>query len=290
MRALTEVAQLAGDFETGSCYDPSGLSKPSSLEDCRWLESGPLTPLSDLPDIQEEDFLAEILNLKQCLADKGFSWYCLDTTHPDLDIPACYAVVPGFLFRERTERASLGLFIGRLLAEQYEPEEAERGLTFLEGLQPGAFYLPFYRGMIKLRSGELQAALEALEQAEGIQPSPEEQGLVAFYRGFAHSQAGQWDHCLPHLDRAIELSPHVHAYYNLRGVAHFKREDFGKAADDFQRALSLDSGSATDLANLGLCQQRLGNSQEAISCLQTSLELDPQLDFASKALQDLLTS
>jgi len=287
IRALTEVAQLAGDFETGSCYDPSGLGKLTSMEECRWLESGPEISLSDLPDISHEDFLTEIESLQNRLADVGTSLYSIDTTHPELHIPACYSFVPGFLFRERTSRASLGLFIGRILTEQCSLAEAEHGLSVLEELQPKAPYVPFFKGLIQLRSGDLQSARQAFDQAEAVQPSAEERGLASFYTAYTLSQMGQWQASLPYLDRAIELCPDVHAYYNLRGVARFKLQAYTEAAKDFDRALSIDAGSAIDLANLGLCYRHLGNRGEAVSCLETSLELDPSLDFARSALQEL---
>ena len=44
IRAVTEIAQLGGDFCTQACYEASGLSKFERLEDIRWLLEGPRLP------------------------------------------------------------------------------------------------------------------------------------------------------------------------------------------------------------------------------------------------------
>ena len=93
---------------------------------------------------------------------------------------------------------------------------------------------------------------------------------------------------MPHLDRAIALCPEVKEYFNLRGVARFKAEDYAAAARDFEAALALDSGSAMDLANLGLCHDRLGHPDMAVHYLHSAVALDPGLDFARKRLAGLL--
>jgi len=115
-----------------------------------------------------------------------------------------------------------------------------------------------------------------------------DQALTAFYLGYAHTQAQNWNQALPHLNRALSLSPDSHAFINLRGVAHFKLGDYGRAADDFHSALGLDSGSAVDLANLGLCYKAMNRPDMAIHYLQAGLELDSDLEFARDHLQKLL--
>ena len=92
---------------------------------------------------------------------------------------------------------------------------------------------------------------------------------------------------MPILDRAIGLCPEVKEYFNLRGVAHFKAGRFEAAAADFAAALELDSGSAMDLANLGLCQARLGNGPLAEHYLEAALKLDPSITFARDELAAL---
>jgi len=288
IRALTEVAQLAGDFESQSCYEPSGLSKCTSLDACRWVQQGPVLPLASLPDISHPDMARELSRLVQGIHDHGYTAYVVDTTHPELNVPAHYCVVPGFDFRERSPQASLGLFIGRMLAEQRPFLEAQHGLHVLESVYPNAHFLPFFHGLLALRQGSLEKAREAFAQAEPIQPTAQDQAFAAFYQAYCLSQEEAWEDMKPILTRAVDLAPDIHAVFNLRGVAYFKSGEYEQAVKDFRAALSLDPGSATDLANLGICMKRLGRIREAISCLQAGVELDPGLERAQSELEDLL--
>ena len=288
IRALTEVAQLAGDFETGSRYEPSGLGKFEDLRECEWLRAGPLVPVHSLPEIGHPDLRRELETLDHRCRGRGFSLYSVDTTHPELGIPANYNLVPGFCFRERTPSASLGLFTGRILAEQASFPEASSGFELLDRIYSGNHFTPFFRGLLELRLDRPENALSLFAQAETLQPTSDEQALVAFYQGYTLGQMHHWAAARPHLDRAVRLSPHAHAYHNLRGVASFKLKDYARAALDFQRALDIDKGSAVDLANLGLCHKHLGEKLKAIELLHAGLELDPGLDFARKELADLL--
>jgi len=287
IRALTEVAQLAGDFHTGSCYDPSGLDKPGSLEECEWLRRGETVSLQDLPDISDTDIGREALRLADRLRQRGYSLYSVDTTHAGLGIPATYNIAPGLLFRERAPEASLGLFVGRILAEEHPTGSASRGLDRLEEIYPGAHFLPFFRGLLSLRREDPGEALEWFRSAEPLQPTEESKSLAAFYSGYSLGLRDEWEASLPHLDRAAEYSPSNHTFRNQRGVAFFRTGRYQEAAREFSAALEIDAGSAVDMANLGLCYKNMGKPGAAMDFLQTALEMDPTLDFARNQLRDL---
>jgi len=287
IRALTEVAQLAGDFHTGSNYEASGLAKYTNLEQIQWLISGPLAPASSLPDISNPNIRQEVETLSAGLRDLGFSLYTVETTHPKLAIPTNYSFVPGFQFRERSRQAGLGLFVGRKLAECADPEEAVQGLMALSQVYPGAHFIPFFEGLAALNAGDALLAFHKFQAAEPSQPDEEDKALCAFYAAYALTLRQKWEEAVPHLERAIALSPEVKEYYNLRGVARFKQSKYADAAVDFRAALNLDSGSAMDLANLGLCHKYLGEAEPAMDYLREALRLDPSLDFARKHLVEL---
>lgn len=290
IRALTELAQLGGDFETKSSYEASGLSKLTSLDDCTWLMQGKTSAVQDLPDISHPDLLQELDNVCACISSQGHSLYTIDVSHPELNVPANASFIPGFTFRERTPHASLGLFIGRLLTEETPFEQAAKGLETIEAIYPQSHFVPFFKGLLHLNNGDISKALSSFAQAEPLQPSEDDQALTAFYQGYALSQAQNWNEALPHLNRALSLNPDSYAYLNLRGVAHFKRGDFEQAASDFQQALDINAGSALDLANLGLCYKAMNKPDKAISCLQAGLELDSGLHFAWDHLQEIIQS
>lgn len=287
IRALTEVAQLAGDFESLSNYEASGLPKFTCVADAAWVMEGPLVPLAGLPGIARDDIAEELAALATALAERGHPLYTVDTTHPRLGLPANYNVVPGFAFRERTQAASLGLFTGRLLAEEADPATADAGLAALAEIYPSAPFVPFFEGVLSLRLGDAEAAATQFACAEALQASREDKALAAFYQAHALSQLGRFEDIVPILDRAVDLCPEVKEYFNLRGVAHFKAERYDAAAADFAAALELDAGSAMDLANLGLCQARLGHDALAVHYLEAALALDPSITFAKDQLAAL---
>jgi len=287
VRAITEIAQLAGDFETGSNYEASGLRKFKELEEIHWVVEGPETELSRLPDLDRPDMLDELTAFAQGLAARGYTLYTVETTHPELGIATNYSFVPGFLFRERTPRASIGLFVGRMLAEEAEPDLAAHGLARLAGITPGKAYLPFFEGLLALRQDDPSTALEHFTRAEPLHEDPEDTALAVFYQGYALTRMEQWARAESLLHAAISLSPEVKEFFNLRGVCRFKTGNFAEAAGDFEAALALDSGSAMDLANLGLCHKFLGHDAAAAEFLSKALEMDPELDFARTHLNEL---
>lgn len=288
IRALTEVAQLAGDFETGANYEASGLPKFLDIDSAAPITAGPVVSLSTLPSIECGDIGQELQTLCGRLKDMGYTLYSVSTMHEGIGIPTNYSFVPGFLFRERTEQQSIGLFVGRILAEESPLDEAQLGLAILEAVYPEAHFLPFFQALLSLRMGDTDGAAHLFAIAEPKQPNADDKGLAAFYQAYALTQSGDFAGAEPHLDRAIEHCPEVKEYFNLRGVTKFKREDFKAAIEDFKSALDLDSGSAMDLANLGICYKKIGSTDEAIHCLANALDLDPMLDFAKTHLDEIL--
>ena len=288
VRALTEVAQLAGDFISSACYEASGLPKYARLDQADWLRAGPLVPLNSLPSVEDDDFLTELLSLAEGLTKRGFTLYAVSTTNPDTQVPSHYSFAPGFHFRERDKNASLGLFAGRLICEEADAPEAAAALRVLAEIYPDAHFLSFFAGMLALRAGDLEAARHHFAQAEPMQPDDDAKALAAFYRAYTHTLAGDWAGALPGLDRAAGLCPDMKEFLNLRGVCLFKLERYEEAARDFDDIITrLDKGSAVDIQNLGLCRKFLGDVGRARHYLSAALALDPGLDKAREHLLEL---
>ncbi len=287
IRAVTEVAQLGGDFCTSACYEASGLSKFEKLEDIQWLLAGESMPLATLPSVENNDIYTELQTLIQGLHAKGYPVYAISTKHPELSIPTHYCIVPGLAFRERDKNQSLGLFVGRLLVEEYPEDMALAGLSLLEEFYPRAHFLPFFQGMLALRQEDFANAHSLFALAEPLQPESDAKGLAAFYAGYTLTLAAAWQEALPFLAKAAQHCPDMKEYNNLLGVAHFKLQDYALAAEAFKQVLHIDKGSAIDIANLGLCHKFMGNTEEAKHFLSIAIELDPSLEFAQKHLEEL---
>lgn len=283
IRAITEVAQLAGDFCTNSCYEASGLPKFFSLQEFEWLLDGPLVNLSSLPDIEDNDIQVELKTLLAAL--KPAQAYGIDITNPDLSIPAHYTIIPGFEFRERDKNQSVGLFVGRMLVEK--SRNAEYGLKVLEEEFPDAHYVPFFKGQLALNRGNLQEAFRLFEMAIPMQPDNDSQAMTNFYAGYTLTLADNFPDSIPFLQQAAILSPQMKEYHNLLGVAFFKNQNYVKAEHCFSKAIKIDKGSAIDLANRGVCRKMLGNIYEARTDLEAALELDPEIEFARIHLKEI---
>ncbi len=287
IRAVTEVAQLGGDFCTSACYEASGLSKFENLDDIQWLLDGESIDLGDLPNAGADDILLELRHVVDALQSLGYTSYATSTMHNLLKIHTHYSFVPGLAFRERDKNQSLGLFVGRILAEEADITEAEAGFNVLEKYYPNAHFIPFFKGILALRQEDFLAAHDFFVLALPLQPENDARGLASFYAGYSLSLLNNWQDSLSYLSSAIEYCPDMKEYWNLRGVAYFKLQDYVKAAQDFESVLHLDKGSCMDLANLGLCHKFMGHSKEARHFLTQALELDPSLDFARKHLDEL---
>ena len=288
VRALTEIAQLGGDFCTSACYEASGLPKFASLEEAAFLFEGPKAALDSLPDLEADDILTELRSLAAALHAQGFDLYSVATTNPQTQVPTHYNFVPGFAFREREKNASLGLFIGRMISEEVDPLEAERAYALMETIMPDAHRLPFFRGMTAMRAGDAATARRFFAQAEPLQPEADTKALAAFYGAYTHTLEGEWEQARPGLTKAVELCPEMKEYHNLLGVCLFKLGLHQDAGECFAYILAnLDKGSAVDVQNLGLCRKFMGDADEARRLLTAALELDPSLEAARKHLCEL---
>ncbi len=287
IRALTEVAQLAGDFESKTTYEPSGLSKYTLIEETAWITKGPECRLFDLPSIASNDIGRELEHTVNALAEKGYTVYTLATTLESLGIPTHYTVIPGFSFRERSAHASIGMLTGKRILETTAPDEIETQLERLEKLCPGAHFLPFFRAQFALNQDNPQIALALFALSEDVQPDDENRAMSAFYQGHCLTLQEQWAEAIPHLIRAISLQEDVKEYHNLHGVCLFKLGNFADAARCFEKALALDAGSAMDMANLGLCYKNTGQIDQALAYLQEAVTMDPSIEFAWEHLVNL---
>lgn len=287
IRAVTEVAQLAGDFCTSACYEASGLQKFSTLEQAHWLMRGDVVPLDSLPSVEAQDILDELLALVRQLEAQNWRFYALSTMHPDVQINTHYCIIPGTEFRERDKNRCVALFVGRILTEDGTEEEIDKGMRVLEEICPHGHFIPFFKGMQALRHGDLAAAHSHFTAAVPLQPEADSQALAAFYTGYTHTQMGEWAAALPDLDNAVRLNPDQKEYWNLRGVAQFKMQDYAEAAKNFVMVLQIDKGSVMDMANLGICYKYMGRRDDASHYLQSALDADPQLTFARKHLEEL---
>lgn len=291
IRALTEVAQLAGDFESGSNYVASGLPKPLSLEEVDYLFTPEQTiGIDELPQVDTDDMLQELHNCLGALKKIDMEVLMVNTMHPGLQIPTAYTIIPGAHFRERAASGDAPLFAAKLAADLLGPEELEVKLAEMQQQLPDAYYLEFYRGRNFYDQGMVEPALNHFQQALAMQPNTEDQPYIYSYLGSCLRDLGRFEEAVPVLEEGLACDEERPDIHNILGVCHFKADRFAEAVRHFQRAVELNPVSAIDYANLALNQQRLGRNQEAITNYQIALGQDPGIAFAAENLALLLAA
>jgi ribosomal protein S12 methylthiotransferase accessory factor len=290
IRAVTEVAQLAGDFNSGSNYIASGLPKPLSMDDVEHVAmSGMSVNIQDIANLGDPNIRVEVENCVTTLAEKGMDTFMLDVVHPELQIPAIYTIIPGAHFRERSMIHDVGLFASKLLVElEQDPVLLEEKLARLEKLMPDAYYLDFYRGRNLYTLGDPATALLQFERALQLNPEQEDLPYIYSYMGNCYKDLESYDEALTVLQKGLEEDEERPDIYNIMGVCYFKQEEYGKAVKSFERAVELNPSSAMDYANLGVNHRRLGNRDEAVHFFTLALSLDPAIEFAQQQLAELL--
>lgn len=289
IRALTEVAQLAGDFESGSNYVASGLPKPLKLAEVEYvINPGKTVALSELPDLSADDMLDELRNCLAALRKNGMEVLAVNTMHPQLQIPAAYTIIPGAQFRERAASGDAALFAAKLAADLLDPAALEEKLAAMGRCLPNAYCLEFYRGRNFYDQGMAEEALSCFEAALQLEPHEEDRPYIYSYLGSCLRDLGRFEQAVPLLEKGLAHDEERPDLHNILGVCHYKASRFEQAVHHFQRAVQLNPVSAIDYANLALNLQRLGRNEEAIRNYQIALSQDADIAFAAENLAKLL--
>jgi len=287
-RALTEVAQLAGDFNTGANYVASGLPKPKNIAEIDFItKASRKVDITSLPDLSNENIRVEVEALVQTLALSKMDVFVIDTSHTGLDVPAFYTIVPGAHFRERAMGTSVGMFTAKLIAEGTAAKQAIDQLTDIDRMMPGKYYINFYLGKCHLNLGRTQVARQYLERALDLNPTQQDMASIYSYLGACYKESGQFRQALEVLAKGAHCDGERTDILNLMGFCHFKLGEHEKAIACFRRIIKLDPGSAIDYANIASNYRDMGNKVEAVKYYRLALELDPGIDFARESLKKL---
>ena len=290
VRALTEIAQLAGDFDTDGKYVASGLPKPRRLDEVPYMtrDKGPTVGIDQLPSITDQNMRHEVERCVEALSDNGLELYVINTTHPNLDIPAVYTIVPGCHFRERSRGTSVPFFAAKLIYQNLDVHEALERLRSLNRLYPDKYYLQYYEGVCYAGIGDPDSAISRFLRALELEPSPEDAPTIQCYLGICHKDVGDYSRAIQELEKAAVLDPECKEAYNAMGFCHFKLKEHEKAIECFENVLRIDPGSAIDYANIASNLRELGRIDEAIRLYGMALELDAGIEFARQNLELLV--
>jgi ribosomal protein S12 methylthiotransferase accessory factor len=287
-RALTEVAQLAGDFNTSANYVASGLPKFKDLSDADFVMHPDKTiRISSLPDLSNDNIRVEVENCIEALSKMDMEVILVDITHPKLGIPAFYTIIPGAHFRERAAGTSVGMFSAKLIAESENPVWAIKELKAMDKLLPGKYYVKFFLGVSHLAVNEPIKALNYLAEALTLDPKDQDIPSIYSYMGISYKELERYSEAIETLKKAEAYDRERTDVYNLMGFCYFKLKDHHKAIECFKNVLQLNPGSAIDYANIASNYRDMGDRDKALQYYKFALELDPTIDFARDNLQML---
>jgi ribosomal protein S12 methylthiotransferase accessory factor len=287
VRALTEVAQLAGDFNKRTSYKPT-LPKYGNLTEASYLMTpGPARAIQSLPRLADDNLKVEIERCVASLARLGLEVLVVEVTHPDIRIPVVYVIVPGAHFLERTRQTNVVFHLAKLASQYAMPEDALEALNRLNEQFPGRFDVLFFLGLTLDHLGQSAEALAAFEASLQAQPPAQEIASVYVHIGSCRKDLGDFQGAIAALLQAKAANDQLKEVYHLLGFCYFKLKEHQQAVECFEKAIELDPGSGIDYANLGINLRELGFRQEAAHLLKMALDLDPSLDFARLALENL---
>ncbi|PHR26907.1 MAG: hypothetical protein COA36_10640 [Desulfotalea sp.] len=290
IRAVTEIAQLAGDFNSNSNYVASGLPKPLSMAEVAYVtETTVTTTVEEIVNISNDNIKVEVDNCVKAIKNIGMDVLMIDVTHEQLNIPAFYTIVPGAHFRERSMINNVGLFSAKLVVELItDAKLLEDKLQQMEGLLPEAYYIEFYRGRNYFNMGSPEAALGHFEAALLQNPEAEDLPYIYSFMGTCLKDLGKYEEAITKLTIGLNEDTERPDLHNTLGVCYFKQNNYEQAIVHFQRAVELNPASGIDYANLGVNYSKLGKTEQAAEFLTIALTLDPELDFAKDLLASLV--
>lgn len=291
IRALTEVAQLAGDFNSKANYVASGLPKPLAMDEVDYLLQGPEIDLHDLPDLGNNNIKIEVKNCLAALQKLDMEVYIVNTMHPQLKMNSIYTIVPGAHFRERATSRNAGLFAAKLMAELVsDPEESNNRLLNMQKLLPDSYFIEFYLGRNLLAQNRLAEASRHFSRALALNPSEEDLPYIYSYMGSCLKDQEKYQEAITVLTKGAVVDNTRPDIHNMLGFCHFKLGEYENAIEHFTKTVELNPASAIDYANIGVNYRRLDRNEEAVKYFELALSLDPTIDFARDHLLQLVAS
>jgi len=287
-RALTEVAQLAGDFDTAANYVASGLPKFTNLADVAYvMNPEKVIDIDALPDLSDNNIRIEIENCIAALARIEMDVLLIDTTHPELEIPAFYTIIPGAHFRERALGTSVGMFSSKHITATRSPRDAIVELKKIDKMLPGKYYVKFYLGLSHIALGNPDSALKYFEDALNLEPNKQDIPSIYSYMGVALKELGEYRQAIEVLKKGEKFDPERTDIYNLMGFCHFKLKEHEAAIQNFKKVIQLNPSSAIDYANIASNFRDMGQRAKAIRYYEMALTLDASIEFARENLAKL---
>ncbi len=158
----------------------------------------------------------------------------------------------------------------------------------LTGDNPDFFsYVLYYLSMIDARRGELDLALQKLEQARAVDPGNDLESSALKEIAAACTKIGRHVTAADFYGQIVAQRPDDFSAWLAMGTAYHRAEQFDEARAAYRRATELQPDNSVAWHNLGLLASEQDRHEESCECFQREVELCPD---DAKAWYDLAVS
>lgn len=177
------------------------------------------------------------------------------------------------LVHQHPKSGFLHMAFARLLLVEGQTDEAIQEIDAAE--QNGAKRpdCHFLRASVALKKNDLQAALEAIEQANLSSPVRSPEFLTV--QGEILLKAGRPGDAVVALDEALTLEPNAARAIAARAKGLFALGKEQRALEEFKRCIVYDPYNASHYDNLAVVYTKLDRAREAIREIDRAIELQP---------------
>jgi ribosomal protein S12 methylthiotransferase accessory factor len=251
------------------------------------MKSNGKVSIGDLPNHDDNNIRVEIERCAAALAKIGLQVLVVNVTHPQLQVPAVYTIIPGAQFLDHTRNTDFPQHTARTMLRGLAADEMVPQMERLLSTFGPRYDLTFFLAHSLELKGEAEAALALFMRSLDQSPDPGEIGSIHVHIACCLKELERYEEALDALDLAERANPELKEIYNLRGFCYFKLKKHNESIASFERVIELDPGSAIDYANIGSNLRELGHKQEAVRLYRIALELDPDIDFARISMEKL---
>ena len=183
-------------------------------------------------------------------------------------------------------QTSLGLLHIKFASIYSDKNEIQRSVQELEKardyLTPSAeFYGLLGAAYLKVNDPR---AVQTLTRAVEMNPTDEDWEKL----GKTLSKLQKFDEAVNLFEAKSKENPNLAAFHLLLGAAYWDKTEYGKALDEYRKAISLDPRSVRGHYLLGSSYKLMGDSAASIKSFEQALNLDPEFKPAQVAMVDIL--
>ncbi len=174
--------------------------------------------------------------------------------------------------------------LGRFLLRTGQLDAAAAALQQAVDLQPSSFWPHFYAGLCACRMQQHAQAIAAFTACLTIAP---DSAPCYHNRALAEAALGRLDRALSDCSRALDHEPRLAAAALNRGVLHYRQQRYAEAIADLERALACGADPGTIHYNLALAYLGQQDRRAALTCAERALQHNPGHQSARELLTRL---